>query len=202
MDGANSPADGPVRVGARSAWPLAQVRLVDKTFWGSVLCRRLRPHPPGFKARDPAQQTAPGDDGGTRVGIVIRGRVDDVVNRGGVDPLRFSVWDDGQELDFKVLDIPIGRGGTVTVRLGFDGRYAIEADGIGIAIMAGSEAHGERVFDLDPPLRMRRCRHESAHDRDKCDPGFDRPRQSIEVRGGSRRAEKSDQSGLRTPGRT
>ena len=97
------------------------------------------------------QQTAPGQDGRTRVEIVIRGKVDGVVDRGGgVDQLRFSVWDDGQEMDFKVLDIPLGRSGTVTVRLGFDGHYAIEADGIGIAITAGSEPSGERVFDLDP----------------------------------------------------
>ncbi|MBL0165595.1 MAG: hypothetical protein IPP82_18620 [Xanthomonadales bacterium] len=96
-------------------------------------------------------QTAPGDDGRTRVEIVIRGKVEGVVDRGGgVDQLRFSVWDDGQELDFKVVDIPLGRSGAVTVRLGFDGRYAIEAEGIGIAITAGSEASGERVFDLDP----------------------------------------------------
>lgn len=97
------------------------------------------------------QQTAPGDDGRTRVEVVIRGKVEGVVDRGGgVDQLRFSVWDDGQELDFKIVDIPLGRSGTVTVRLGFNGRYAIEAEGIGIAITAGSEASGERVFDLDP----------------------------------------------------
>lgn len=96
-------------------------------------------------------QTAPDNDGRTRVEIVIRGRYEGVVDRGGgVDQLRFAVWDDGQELDFKVVNIPLGRSGTVTVRLGFDGRYAIEADGIGIAITAGSEASGERVFDLDP----------------------------------------------------
>ena len=96
-------------------------------------------------------QTAPTDDGRTRVEIVIRGKVEGVVDRGGgVDQLRFSVWDDGLEMDFKVLDIPLGRTGTANVRLGFDGHYAIVADGIGIAITAGSEASGERVFDLDP----------------------------------------------------
>ncbi len=64
--------------------------------------------------------------------------------------MRFSVWDDGQEMDFRIVDIPLGKSGVVTVRLGFDGRYAIVADGIGIAIRAGSEAGGESVFDLDP----------------------------------------------------
>ena len=96
-------------------------------------------------------QTAPADDGRTRVEIVIRGKVEGLVDRGGgVDQLRFSVWDDGLEMDFKVIDIPLGRTGTVNVRLSFDGQYAIVADGIGIAITAGSEASGERVFDLDP----------------------------------------------------
>lgn len=96
-------------------------------------------------------QTAPTEDGRMRVEVVIRGKVEGLVDRGGgVDQLRFSVWDDGLEMDFKVIDIPLGRTGTVTVRLGFDGRYAIVADGIGIAITAGSEASGERVFDLDP----------------------------------------------------
>ncbi|OJY89169.1 MAG: hypothetical protein BGP25_11555 [Lysobacterales bacterium 63-13] len=96
-------------------------------------------------------QTAPTEDGRTHVEVVIRGKVEGLVDRGGgADQLRFSVWDDGIEMDFKIVDIPLGRTGTVTVRLGFDGRYAIVADGIGIAITAGSEASGERVFDLDP----------------------------------------------------
>jgi hypothetical protein len=96
-------------------------------------------------------QTAPTQDGRTHVEVVIRGKVEGLVDRGGgADQLRFSVWDDGIEMDFKIVDIPLGRSGTVTVRLGFDGRYAIVADGIGIAITAGSEASGERVFDLDP----------------------------------------------------
>ncbi|MEO7323433.1 MAG: hypothetical protein ABIW82_01245 [Dokdonella sp.] len=96
-------------------------------------------------------QTMAAADGRSRVDVEIRGKVEGAVDRGGgADQLRFSVWDDGQELDFKVIDIPLGRTGVVTVRLGFDGRYAIVADGIGIAIVAGSEPGGERVFDLDP----------------------------------------------------
>jgi len=120
---------------------------------------RIMSDPTNVSAAEPAPgnwtvtgiQTAPSDDGRTRVEIVIRGKVEGVRDRGGgVDQLRFSVWDDGLEMDFKIVDIPLGRSGTVTVRLGFDGRYAIVADGIGIAITAGSEADGERVFDLDP----------------------------------------------------
>ena len=96
-------------------------------------------------------QTAATDDGRSRVEVVIRGKVEGKVDRGGgSDQLRFSVWDDGQEIDFKIVNIPLGKTGVVTVRLGFDGRYAIVADGIGIAITAGSDAGGERVFDLDP----------------------------------------------------
>ena len=91
------------------------------------------------------------DDGRARVDVVIRGKVEGRVDRGGgVDQLRFAIWDDGQVLDARVVDIPLGRSGTVTVRLGFEGDVAVEADGIGIAITAGSETHGERVFDLDP----------------------------------------------------
>jgi len=96
-------------------------------------------------------QTAAADDGTSRVDVVIRGQVKGAVDRGGgTDQLRFSVWDDGQEMAFKVINIPLGKSGVITVRLGFDGRYAIVADGIGVAITAGSEAGGERVFDLDP----------------------------------------------------
>jgi len=96
-------------------------------------------------------QTAAAADGRSRVEVVIRGKVEGIVDRGGgVDQLRFSVWDDGQEMDFKIVSIPLGKTGVVNVRLGFDGQYAIVADGIGIAITAGSEADGERVFDLDP----------------------------------------------------
>ncbi|MEO6688132.1 MAG: hypothetical protein ABIS07_09070 [Dokdonella sp.] len=96
-------------------------------------------------------QTAAANDGRSRVDVEIRGKVEGAVDRGGgADQLRFSVWDDGQEMDFKIVNIPLGRTGVVTVRLGFDGRYAIVADGIGIAITAGSDASGERVFDLDP----------------------------------------------------
>ncbi|MEO5559669.1 MAG: hypothetical protein ABIO49_07625 [Dokdonella sp.] len=96
-------------------------------------------------------QTVSADEGRSRVEVIIRGKVEGAVDRGdGADQLRFSVWDDGQEMDFKIVNIPLGRSGVITVRLGFDGRYAIVADGIGIAITAGSEAGGERVFDLDP----------------------------------------------------
>lgn len=96
-------------------------------------------------------QAVSAEDGRSRVEVVVRGTVSGTVDRGnGSDQLRFSVWDDGQEKDYKVVDIPLGRTGVVTVRLGFEGRYLTVADGIGITITAGSEVGGERVFDLDP----------------------------------------------------
>jgi hypothetical protein len=95
-------------------------------------------------------QTVTGDER-SRVEVVVRGTATGTVDHGGgSDQLRFSVWDDGQEKDFKVVNIPLGRTGVVTVRLGFEGRYLTVADGIGITITAGSDAGGERVFALDP----------------------------------------------------
>ena len=96
-------------------------------------------------------QTVTADEGRSRVEVTVRGTATGAVDRGsGSDELRFSVWDDGQEKDFKVVHIPLGKTGVVTVRLGFEGRYLTVADGIGITITAGSDVGGERVFDLDP----------------------------------------------------
>lgn len=96
-------------------------------------------------------QTVTADEGRSRVDVTVRGTATGAIDRGaGSDQLRFSVWDDGQEKDFKVVDIPLGKTGVVTVRLGFEGRYLTVADGIGITITAGSEAGDSRVFDLDP----------------------------------------------------
>ena len=56
-------------------------------------------------------QTATGVDGRSRVEVLVRGRYTGSVNRGnGFDQLRVAVWDDGQEKDFKVVDIPLGGG--------------------------------------------------------------------------------------------
>lgn len=96
-------------------------------------------------------QTASGIDGRSRVEVLVRGRHTGTVDRGGgKDQLRVAVWDDGQEKDFKVVDIPLGATVAVSVRLGFDGIYAVVADGIGVTVSVGSDAGGERVFDLDP----------------------------------------------------
>ncbi|MBA8882278.1 hypothetical protein [Dokdonella fugitiva] len=96
-------------------------------------------------------QTATGVDGRARVEVLVRGRYTGNVDRGhGVDQLRVAVWDDGQEMDFKVVDIALGTTAALSVRLGFDGRYAEVADGIGIVVTTGSDAGGEHVFHLDP----------------------------------------------------
>ncbi|HEU4664931.1 MAG TPA: hypothetical protein VFS55_12965 [Dokdonella sp.] len=96
-------------------------------------------------------QTATGVDGRARVDVLVRGQYAGSVDRGsGFDQLRVAVWDDGQEKDFKVVDIPLGTTAAVSVRLGFDGIYAIVADGIGVTVSVGSDAGGEHVFHLDP----------------------------------------------------
>lgn len=108
------------------------------------------PAPEGWSVSG-TQTVVAGDEGRSRVDVTIRGAVAGNVDRGnGSDQLRFSIWDDGQEKAFKVVDIPLGKSGVVTVRLGFEGRYLTVAEGIGITITAGSEVGGERVFDLDP----------------------------------------------------
>ncbi|MGN6519420.1 MAG: hypothetical protein ACTHK2_08365 [Dokdonella sp.] len=96
-------------------------------------------------------QTASATAGRARVEVLVRGRYTGTVDRGnGVDQLRVAVWDDGQEMDFKVVDIALGTTASLSVRLGFDGRYAEVAEGIGIVVTTGSDAGGEHVFHLDP----------------------------------------------------
>ena len=108
------------------------------------------PAPEGWSVSG-TQTVVAGDEERSRVYVTIRGAVVCCVDRGnGSDQLRFSIWDDGQEKAVKVVDIPLGKSGVVTVRLGFEGRYLTVAEGIGITITAGSDVGGERVFDLDP----------------------------------------------------
>jgi hypothetical protein len=102
-------------------------------------------------------QTAPSADGRSRVEVLVRGRVTGAVDRGsGSDQLRVAVWDDGQEKDFKIVNIPLGQTLVVDVRLGFDGHFAIVADGIGITVTEGSDAGGAHVFHLDPFVPVQR----------------------------------------------
>lgn len=90
-------------------------------------------------------------EGRSRVDVLVRGTFTGTTDfGGGADELRFSIWDDGQEVAFKVVRIPLGQTGVITVRLGFEGRYLEVADGIGISITSGSDVSGQRVFELDP----------------------------------------------------
>ncbi|KAB2896459.1 MAG: hypothetical protein DWB45_07385 [Xanthomonadales bacterium] len=96
-------------------------------------------------------QRAAGPDGRARVEVIVRGKASGSVDRGeGVDLLRIAVWDDGQEMDHKIVRVPLGSSTVVEARLGFDGHVATTADGIGITVTAGADPGGERVFDLDP----------------------------------------------------
>lgn len=101
------------------------------------------------------QTVAP--DGRPRVEVQVNGKVTGLVDRAdGSDQLRIAVWDDGMEKDFKIVSIPLGRTGVVSVRLGFDGRFATVADGVGIVVTQGSDPGGERVFHLDPFVPVQR----------------------------------------------
>lgn len=96
-------------------------------------------------------QRPAGPDGRARVEVIVRGKASGSVDRGeGVDLLRIAVWDDGQEMDHKIVRVPLGSSTVVEARLGFDGHVATTADGIGITVTAGADPGGERVFDLDP----------------------------------------------------
>ncbi len=96
-------------------------------------------------------QTGTADVGRSRVDVRVRGEAAGAVDRGtGVDQIRIAIWDDGQEKDFTVVDLPLRKTVSIDVRLGFDGRYLTAADGIGLTITLGAEAGGECVFDLDP----------------------------------------------------
>jgi hypothetical protein len=101
--------------------------------------------------------TAPAADGRSRVEVLVRGRVTGTIDHGsGSHQLRVAVWDDGQERDFKVVNIPLGQTLVLDTRLGFEGRFATVADGIGIVVTEGSDPGGEHVFHLDPFVPVQR----------------------------------------------
>lgn len=86
-----------------------------------------------------------------RVEIMVRGRATGSVDRGdGSDRLRVSVWDDGIEMDFKVLKLPLDTPTPVDVRLGFEGALSEVAGGVGITVVAGPDPNDERILDIDP----------------------------------------------------
>ena len=96
-------------------------------------------------------QTVTGGDGQCRVDVQVIGKARGTIDRGnGVDQLRVSVWDDGEEKDFRIVTVALGTTSIVDVRLGFSGRYDNTAGGIGITVAHGTEASDESLFSLDP----------------------------------------------------
>jgi len=69
---------------------------------------------------------------------------------GGNDQIRFSVWDDGSEMDFEIVSVPVGETQTVTVTLEFEGLVGASASGVGVLIFDGPTTSGSTLFVEDP----------------------------------------------------
>ncbi len=69
---------------------------------------------------------------------------------GGNDQVRFSVWDDGSEMDFEVVSVPVGSTETVQVTLTFEGLVGVGAPGVGVYIYDGPDTSGSLLFIEDP----------------------------------------------------
>lgn len=88
----------------------------------------------------------------SRVDINIVGDVSGTNDLGGgSDQIRFSVYDDGAELDFEIVSIVVGQTVTIDVDLGFEGLYGQGAPGVGVYVFDGPSADfGQVLFDSDP----------------------------------------------------
>lgn len=75
----------------------------------------------------------------------ITGTTDDV---GGFDKVRVSVWDDGDEMDHQVVEVPVGETVENTTFLSFLGTYGSGAPGVGLEIQE-ADADGEASGALD-----------------------------------------------------
>lgn len=71
---------------------------------------------------------------------------------GGNDEIRFSIWDDGSEVAFEVVSVPVGETRTVNVTLEFEGLVGTGAPGVGVSIYDGPTTGGSRLFNEDPFL--------------------------------------------------
>lgn len=87
-----------------------------------------------------------------RVDINVTGEVTgDTDLGGGIDRVRVSVWDDGVEEDFAIVDIPVGDTVTIDVDLGYEGVVAQGATGVGVYIIDGPDSDfANQIFGLDP----------------------------------------------------
>lgn len=116
----------------------------------STQIRDLPKAPPSPDWSVSGMQTT-GANGQARVDIRVTGRVTGKIDQGGgTDAVRVSLWDDGEEKDFKVVPVPLGATAVVDVRLGFSGRYDDTAGGIGITVVHGTHAGAQALFALDP----------------------------------------------------
>lgn len=116
------------------------------------------PVPEGTRAESSGEATVTGtatigDTGEcTRVDINVTGDFTGTNDLGGgVDQVRVSVWDDGAELDFQIVDIPVGDTVTIDVDLGFEGIVGQGAPGVGVYVFDGPAADfGNTLVEEDP----------------------------------------------------
>ncbi|AKS43113.1 hypothetical protein [Wenzhouxiangella marina] len=70
---------------------------------------------------------------------------------GGNDQVRFSIFDDGSEVVFEVVDVPVGATESLDVTLQFEGVIGAGAPGVGVLIFDGADVDfGNVLADLDP----------------------------------------------------
>lgn len=68
----------------------------------------------------------------------------------GNDQIRVSVWDDGVEEAFEVVEVPVGETITFDVTLSYAGEVGSGATGVGIVIYDGPSTAGSVLFSEDP----------------------------------------------------
>jgi len=94
-----------------------------------------------------------GDTGDcTRVDINVTGDFTGTNDLGGgTDQIRVSVWDDQEEKDFQIVDIPVGDTVTIDVDLGFEGVIGQGAPGVGVYVFDGpDDDFGNTLVEDDP----------------------------------------------------
>ncbi|MEE4638621.1 MAG: hypothetical protein V2J42_07785 [Wenzhouxiangella sp.] len=87
-----------------------------------------------------------------RVDINVTGEVTGTNDLGGGnDQIRVTVWDDGVEVAFEIVTIPVGQTVTIDVDLSFEGVVGQSAPGVGVYIIDGPDMDfNNQVFDVDP----------------------------------------------------
>ncbi|NBD94934.1 MAG: hypothetical protein GVY11_00455, partial [Gammaproteobacteria bacterium] len=87
-----------------------------------------------------------------RVDINVTGEVTGVTDLGGgIDQIRVTVWDDGVEEDFAIVDVPVGDTVTYDVDLSFEGVVQQVAAGVGVFVIDGPDMDfNNELFGIDP----------------------------------------------------